>query len=112
MKRIGIDKSDLMFGISKPLRDRRYLDSFEGATCWGCGKIGCVGAHVNVGAKGMGSKSGDDRTMPLCADCHRDMDTCPNGVPWWIVIYIVLPLLGRRYSEWKLNGLSIQLMLP
>lgn len=57
----------------KILRDRKYLDSFNGHACWVCaaqdGTI--VPAHIRHGfSGGMGLKPPDNLALPLCHDCH------------------------------------------
>ena len=56
----------------KPIRDRKYLNSYRDASCCACGvRDGTVvGAHIRSGFFGIGAKPGDDLTMPLCAKCH------------------------------------------
>ena len=60
---------------NKPLRDRKYLDSFRGAACWACGAQDgtVVAAHIRHGmAGGMGLKPDDSLTHPLCGKCHAE----------------------------------------
>lgn len=83
------------------VRDRKYLDSFNGDVCWGCGSIGTtVAAHVRDGElAGMGSKPDDDLTVPLCASCHADQEA-NRGAEWWLE-NVLKPILRRRYVQWK-----------
>jgi|GEM_PF-3139442 len=48
------------------IRDRQYLNSYQDKRCCVCGtKIGVVGHHLRMGG-GMGLKTGDNFTIPLC----------------------------------------------
>lgn len=84
-----------------PLRDRTYLDSFEGEACWSCGQADgtVVGAHIRWGQEGgMGMKPSDDLVVPLCSVCHADQESSP-GPEWWADL--VKRNARRRYRDWK-----------
>lgn len=90
--------------IEKPdakVRDRKYLDSYEGEACWACGSTGTtVGAHIRDGeCAGMGTKPSDDLTIPLCAKCHADQEA--NRGPWWWLENVLKPIARRRYQVWS-----------
>ena len=63
-----------MLNKSKPLRDRKYLNSFRDSRCFACGMRDStvVAAHIRHGFYGLGIKPGDDLTLPLCAKCHAE----------------------------------------
>ena len=95
----------------KPLRDRKYLNSYRDASCCACGvRDGTVvGAHIRHGhGGGMGLKPGDDRTLPLCAKCHAEEGS--GETAFWGRTYGLPPLHGVqmaitvarvRYLKWK-----------
>ncbi|GEM_PF-1449646 len=108
-RKVGrIDKSALAFGEPERIRDRAYLDSAHGRACECCGQLwhgAVVAAHINTEqAGGKGLKAGDDLTLALCAECHRQCDTDPRGVAVWITENIVKPFLRRRYRAWCAGG--------
>lgn len=108
-RKVGrVDKSALAFGEPERIRDRAYLDSAHGRACECCGQLwhgAVVAAHVNTEqAGGKGLKAGDDLTLALCAECHRQCDTDPRGVAVWITENIVKPFLRRRYRAWCAGG--------
>ena len=62
-----------MIPKNKPLRNRKYLDSFRDAPCCGCGARDgtVVPAHIRHGhGGGMGLKPDDSYALPLCRGCH------------------------------------------
>ena len=64
-----------MFPKDKPLRDRKYLDSYRDAACYACGAHDgtVVGAHIRHGhGGGIGLKPDDFYVMPLCYACHAE----------------------------------------
>lgn len=83
------------------VRDRRYLDSYEGQECIACGSTyGVVGAHIRTGHEGGTSLKPDDSlTLPLCAYCHADQEKHPG--PWWWLESVVKAIARRRYAAWK-----------
>lgn len=85
------------------LRDRKYLDSYEGTPCEVCGSEGTtVGAHMRTGHEGgVGLKPSDDLTVGLCFTHHAEQEDNP-GPEWWLE-NILKPILRNRYQEWK-NG--------
>ena len=78
------------------LRDRKYLDSFEGRPCEACGiEDGTiVGAHLRAGLEGGTSlKPPDDLVAALCYRCHLLDDT-----ETWL--RVLKNLLRERYQSW------------
>lgn len=54
-----------------PARSRDYLALVRGMPCAGCGKCGPSDPH-HWGPRGMGQKTTDFRTVPLCRQCHDE----------------------------------------
>lgn len=53
--------------------DEAYLEFVRSLPCCACGKPGPSHAHHETGAgRGKGQKAPDNRTIPLCFQCHRD----------------------------------------
>ena len=89
------------------IRDRDYLDSYNGCNCFACGSdYGVVGAHIRPGSKaGTGRKPSDALTLALCFYCHAKEGGGPkkfwNDLGW--SIDQVKEIARERYREWK-NG--------
>lgn len=92
----------------KPIRDRAYLDSFNGIACIVCGDTRTtVGAHIRWGlAGGMGMKPGDNRVLPLCF-YHHDLQGrigepkfWREHAPVWLLMEGVSTAAQRMYQEW------------
>lgn len=73
---------------SQPLRDKRYLAYVREQPCCSCQSPGPSDPH-HFGPHGMGQKTDDYRTSPLCRKCHDhwhdhgalpDMDRCESGM--------------------------------
>jgi hypothetical protein len=54
----------------KPARDSKYLSWIRSFPCLVCSTIWAVEA-AHVGPHGLGQKSSDHSTLPLCRRCHR-----------------------------------------
>ena len=99
----------------KILRDRKYLDSFNGAVCYACGTCDgtIVPAHIRHGfSGGMGLKPDDNLALPLCFKCHAHQHDV-GELAFWAGKYpsdLRLPLIQvlkdkarRRWEIWKLQ---------
>lgn len=59
---------------SKPWRSEKHRRLIASLPCIACGIEGSTqAAHRNEG-KGLGIKACDSQMMPLCVNCHRDLD--------------------------------------
>jgi hypothetical protein len=66
----------------KPKRSSRWRSTahcnhVRKHACVNCGTVAAIEvAHVRIGSDaGIGRKPSDDRSVPLCRDCHRDQHT-------------------------------------
>ena len=92
---------------TKPLRDRKYLNSYRDAACYACdaqdGTV--VGAHIRQGFYGLGVKPDDSLTLPLCVKCHAEQGA--GEVAFWDNIYghdginRAKTAAQRRYHQWR-----------
>lgn len=103
---------------SKPLRDRKYLNSFRDAACFVCGARDgtVVAAHIRSGhTGGIGLKPDDSLTLPLCAKCHAEQGA--NEKAFWqrrfggaevinqdIAVGWAKSYARRRYRAWRENN--------
>lgn len=85
------------FKPPKPIRDETWRRFVHEHPCRKCGSVPTQAAHL--GHSSMGRKPGDDQVVPLCPDCHRDFDTCPNGKEWWWMNEIAIPEAKASYRE-------------
>ena len=63
---------------NKPIRSKHYLEWVRKLYCVNCyrcpGAIDVVPHHVRMGhTGGMGTKPGDNHSVPLCVDCHNEL---------------------------------------
>lgn len=102
MKRPRIDKSCLMYGEPKRIRDKKYRDSAKDRSCMVCGSMGTtVLCHINIaGNFGRGLKASDDQSLFLCQGHHYAMDSSTDRADW-ILRNIFLPMRTRKYWDWK-----------
>ena len=60
--------------MTTPLRSKHYLDWVRNQPCWTCGTNQEIHAHHHgrtEGGGGMGLKTCDLHTVPLCRKCHE-----------------------------------------
>ena len=58
----------------KPIRDRKHLAWIRALPCLVCGRTPCDPHHIRYGSNsGVGTKPGDDFTIPLCHTHHREL---------------------------------------
>ena len=98
----------------KILRDRKYLDSFNGAACYACGTCDgtIVPAHIRHGfSGGMGLKPPDNLALPLCHACHAlqhdigELDFWRRAYPGTGAISQDMGALwAKKCAEWRYKG--------
>lgn len=72
-----------MFKTPK-IRNRNHLKFIASLPCIICGAADVQAAHLRSGnSAGMGLKSGDDKTLPLCLFHHAEQHKCGNEAKWW-----------------------------
>lgn len=60
-----------MFQKVKAKRDAKHLKFIRTLICVVCWNNPCDASHIRIGGGGgIGLKPGDDRTVPLCHNCH------------------------------------------
>lgn len=82
------------------VRSEPYRRFVASKPCRVCGKVGTQAAHL--GHSDIGLKAGDDQTVPLCPDHHRDFDTCQYGKEWWWMYNVVIPEAQAEYRKWEM----------
>ena len=77
----------MKFPKQKRYRSKAYLKKVAALPCVICGRDDIVQAHHEIGTKqrGMGLRSPDDRTLPLCPQHHDELHRW--GVETWERMY-------------------------
>jgi hypothetical protein len=79
-----IDKSELIFGELRRLRDKAHLRFVASQPCLVCGRSPADAHHLKfTQPRGMGLKVSDEFTVPLCRVHHRDLHSFGNEIAWW-----------------------------
>jgi hypothetical protein len=79
-----IDKSKLMFGEPRRLRDKTHLKFVASQPCLICGRNPADAHHLRfTQPRAMGLKVSDEFTVPLCRIHHRDVHSFGDEVAWW-----------------------------
>lgn len=60
----------LKFDKMKPIRDPKYLAFIRTLPCCACKTTLNIVVH-HFGRRGISIKAGDDKTVPLCWNCHK-----------------------------------------
>jgi hypothetical protein len=83
----------------KPFRSAKYLKHIRSLPCCNCGYPTSEAHHVETG--GMGTKCGDDLTVPLCGPsgrgCHQKADKSKTSVKRY------KPLARKLFREWQMG---------
>jgi hypothetical protein len=80
----GIDKSALVFGEPRRLRDKDHLKYVASRSCLICGRQPSEPHHVRFAqARALGRKVSDEFTVPLCRLHHRELHRSRNEPLWW-----------------------------
>lgn len=79
-----IDKSALMFGEPKRLRDKVHLKFVSSQPCLVCGRQPADAYHLRFAQpRALGMKVSDEFTVPLCRGHHREVHQTGNEPAWW-----------------------------
>ncbi len=88
---------------SKPIRDRKYLDSFLGGCCMfhKAKNEGVCGHHLIHGVQRGDRKASDCFVIPVCFKCHTEIHKNePVFLEKWGIEYDVREMAFYRYKEW------------
>ena len=79
-----IDKSQLVIGEAKRLRDKVHLKFVASQPCLVCGRQPSDPHHLRFAQpRGLGLKVSDEFTVPLCRGHHRQLHQAGNEEAWW-----------------------------
>lgn len=85
---------------TKPWRSPRYLAWVRSQPCASCGRPATDAHHENEPGQGtLGGKCGDERTIPLCRECHDLRHLLGRGVLWWLDVEAVILRLNWQWVE-------------
>jgi len=81
---VRIDKSALPLSEPRRLRDKEHLRFVASQPCLLCSTAPCDAHHLRFSQpRALGRKVGDDFTVPLCRQHHRDLHDSGNEAAWW-----------------------------
>jgi DNA recombination protein Rad52 len=79
-----IDKSQLVIGEPKRLRDKIHLKFITSQPCLVCGRQPSDPHHLRFAQpRALGLKVSDEFTVPLCRGHHRQLHQAGNEEAWW-----------------------------
>jgi DNA recombination protein Rad52 len=79
-----IDKSQLVIGEPKRLRDKAHLKFVASQPCLVCGRQPTDPHHLRFAQpRALGLKVSDEFTVPLCRGHHRQLHQAGNEEAWW-----------------------------
>jgi hypothetical protein len=79
-----IDKSQLVIGEPKRLRDKVHLKFVASQPCLVCGRQPSDPHHLRFAQpRALGFKVSDEFTVPLCRGHHRQLHQAGNEEAWW-----------------------------
>jgi DNA recombination protein Rad52 len=80
----GIDKSQLLIGAPKRIRDKGHLKAVAQQPCLICGRSPSHAHHLTfVQPRARGLKTSDEWVVPLCYLHHRELHDRGNEREWW-----------------------------
>lgn len=79
-----VDKSTLLLGAPRRIRDSEHLKFVNTQPCLICGWAPVHAHHLRFAQpRSMGNKVSDEWSMPLCFTHHRSLHTVGNEETWW-----------------------------
>jgi hypothetical protein len=79
-----IDKSQLVVGEPKRLRDKAHLKFVASQPCLVCGRSPSDPHHLRFAQpRALGLKVSDEYTVPLCRGHHRELHQAGKETIWW-----------------------------
>ena len=79
-----VDKSALLLGAPKRLRDPAYLKFINTQPCLVCGRAPVHAHHLRFAQpRAMSNKVSDEWVVPLCLTHHRALHTVGDEEGWW-----------------------------
>ena len=80
----AIDKSALALSEPRRVRDKEHLRFVASQPCLLCSALPSDAHHLRFSQpRALGRKVGDDFTVPLCRQHHRDLHDSGNEAAWW-----------------------------
>ncbi len=79
-----IDKSALMIGIERRIRDKEHLKAIAQLPCLVCNRQPSHAHHLKFAQRrGLSQKVSDEYAVPVCALHHGDLHRASNEENWW-----------------------------
>jgi len=96
----AVDKSALDLAEPRRVRDKDHLKFVASLPCVVCARTPAQAHHVrHAQPRAMGSKAGDEWTVPLCNIHHRALHDAGDEEDWWSGFDI--DPLGEAEKLWK-----------
>ena len=107
-----INKSVLLLGAPRRIRDPEHLKFINTQPCLICGRAPVHAHHLRFAQpRSMGNKVSDEWSVPLCFTHHRAVHTIGNEEAWWVEKGIdakaeALRLWGENHPVDEIKGAS------
>lgn len=100
-RRRSYDKAKL--GDPFRLRSVPYMRTVHGQPCLVCGLPGDAHHITYAQPRGLGRKTGDQWTVPVCREHHTDLHISPMPERTWWALQGIDPLIWaeRNYLKWQ-----------
>ena len=93
-------KSERLYRMVKPVRDRKYRKWLKSLWCLGCGQNWGLDA-CHTGPHALSRKGCDMLCIPLCRPCHEEFDANPQDFAWGhgrMILAEVIQFLNAQYK--------------
>jgi len=96
-----VDKSELLIGEPKRIRNIEHLRYVRSEPCLVCGRQPSDPHHLRFAQpRALGLKVSDEFTVPLCRGHHRQLHQAGDEVAWWENLKInALPVAKELWEQ-------------
>jgi hypothetical protein len=97
-----IDKSSLVIGSERRIRDKMYLKQVSGLPCTICGRQPSHAHHLRFAQpRGLSQKVSDEYVVPLCGLHHGDLHHSNEEATWWKAQKIdPIPIAAEHWARY------------
>jgi DNA recombination protein Rad52 len=103
---VRIDKSALLIGTERRIRDKAHLKSLSAHPCLICARQPSHAHHLTFAQRrGLSQKVSDEFVVPLCALHHGDLHHARSERDWWENVSIdPLPIAAALWARHRQSG--------